>query len=134
MNRDEFIKKLHPAITHINASDNMSEETLEAINIMVEKVLKMTTKQINQLVAENRIPTNVKDARQYMADCEKDMGFMGSPRYYQAKKIVDEYKDSSRSKGVSLICKDCGDWYGININHKCFKCLGDNFVSASAGN
>lgn len=56
------------------------------------------------------------------------------PRYYQAKKIVDEYKDSSRSKGVSLICKDCGDWYGININHKCFKCLGDNFVSASAGN
>ena len=40
-----------------------------------------------------------------------------------------------KPKGVSLMCKDCGDWYGININHKCFKCLGDNFVNrASAGN
>lgn len=22
-----------------------------------------------------------------------------------------------------LICKNCGGYYGININHKCFKCL-----------
>jgi len=22
-----------------------------------------------------------------------------------------------------LTCKNCGDWYGININHQCFKCL-----------
>lgn len=93
MNRDEFIKKLHPAITHINASDNMSEETLEAINIMVEKVSKMTTKEIKEMVAQNRVPANVKEARQYMAECEKDMGFMESPKYYEAKKIVDEYND-----------------------------------------
>jgi hypothetical protein len=29
---------------------------------------------------------------------------------------------------VKLICKNCGDWYGIDINHKCYKCLQENFV------
>lgn len=42
MNRFEFIKKLHPAITHCISSDSMSEETLNAINATVEKVLNMT--------------------------------------------------------------------------------------------
>jgi hypothetical protein len=91
MNRDEFIKKLHPSITHINASDNMSEETLEAINIMVEKVSKMTTEEIKNMVAENKKPSEVKEAQKYIQECEKDMNFMGSPKYYEAKKIVDGY-------------------------------------------
>ncbi len=46
MTREEFIKKLHPAITHIRASEEMSKETLEAINNMVEKVTKMTNEEI----------------------------------------------------------------------------------------
>lgn len=54
MNREEFIKKLHPSITHINASDNMSEETLEAINIMVDKVSKMTSDEIQKLIIESK--------------------------------------------------------------------------------
>lgn len=58
MNREEFIKKLHPLITHINASDNMSEEILEAINIMVEKVSKMTTEEIKTMVDENKKQTD----------------------------------------------------------------------------
>ena len=29
---------------------------------------------------------------------------------------------------VRLICKNCNGWFGININHKCFKCLDNNFV------
>ena len=91
MNREEFIKKLHPAITHVRASDDMSEETLEAINIMVEKVTKMTTKEINALVVENRMPKEVKEAKEYIVDCEKDMGFMGSPSYFKAKLIVNTY-------------------------------------------
>jgi hypothetical protein len=42
MNREEFIKKLHPAITHIRCSDNMSEYLVNAINCMVQKALKMS--------------------------------------------------------------------------------------------
>ncbi len=49
MKREDFIKKLHPAITHINASDNMSEETLDAINIMVERASKMSSDDIKNL-------------------------------------------------------------------------------------
>lgn len=94
MNREEFIKKLHPANTHVSASDNMSEETLEAINIMVEKVSKMTTEEIKTLVAENRKPSEVKEAQKYIRECESDMGFMGSPKYYEAKKTVEKYSDS----------------------------------------
>ena len=96
MNRDEFIKKLHPSITHINASDNMDEETVEAINIMVDKVSKMSKKEIINLVAENKKPSEVKEAEKYIRECESDLGFMGSPKYYEAKKIVD----NCRAQGV----------------------------------
>jgi hypothetical protein len=92
MNRDEFIKKLHPSITHINASDNMDEETVEAINIMVDKVSKMSKREIENLVAENKKPSEVKEAEKYIRECESDLGFMGSPKYYEAKKIVDNYR------------------------------------------
>ena len=92
MNREEFIKKLHPSITHINSSDNMNEETLEAINIMVDKVSKMTTEEIKTLVSENKKPNEVKEAEKYIRECESDMGFMGSPKYYEARKVVDAYR------------------------------------------
>jgi len=63
MKRDEFIKKLHPAITHVNASDNMSEETVEAINIMVEKVFKMTTEEIKKFVEDEYKKRIQKDCK-----------------------------------------------------------------------
>lgn len=91
MDRDVFIKKLHPAITHVNASENMSEETLEAINMMVDRVFKMSAEEIKRFVAENKKPERVKEAEKYMRECESDMGFMGSPKYYEEKKIADDY-------------------------------------------
>jgi hypothetical protein len=54
MEREEFIKRLHPSITHIRASEEMSEETLKAIYIMVEKVLKMTEEEIKTLITDNK--------------------------------------------------------------------------------
>ena len=95
MDKEEFHKRLHPAISHINASDNMSEETLEAINIMVEKVTKMSTEEIKRMVRNNRKPDSVKDAQRYMYSCEGDMGFMGSPDYYEARKIVDDWNQAN---------------------------------------
>ena len=36
-------------------------------------------------------PILIKEAKQYMAECSKDMGFMGSPKYTECKELVDEY-------------------------------------------
>jgi len=91
------MQQLHPAITHISA-DKMTDEMIEAINIMVEKVHKMTTKEINDLVIEHKMPQHVKHARSYISECERDMGFMGSPQYDEAKRTVDAYFESIRKK------------------------------------
>ncbi len=83
-------------ITDINASDNMSEETLQAINFMVDKVSKMSTKEIEILIS----PQEVKDAIEYISLCHRDIGFMGSPKYDIAKKIVDDYDKSCQNKSI----------------------------------
>lgn len=49
MNREEFLRRLHPAIVHVKYSDNMDEETLEAINAMVDKVFHMSKDEIKSL-------------------------------------------------------------------------------------
>lgn len=36
-------------------------------------------------------PYEVREALIYIKACHSDMGFMGSPTYYEKKKIVDEY-------------------------------------------
>ena len=54
MEREEFLRRLHPAITHINASDKMDEDTLEAINAMVDKVFHMSKDEIEELAAKGK--------------------------------------------------------------------------------
>lgn len=54
MEREEFLRRLHPAITHINASDKMDEETVEAINAMVDKVFHMSNEEIEALAANGK--------------------------------------------------------------------------------
>lgn len=91
------MQQLHPAITHISA-DKMTDEMIEAINIMVEKVHKMTTKELKDFVIENKMPQHVKDARRYISECERDLGFMGSPQYNEAKRTVHAYFEPIRQK------------------------------------
>jgi short-subunit dehydrogenase involved in D-alanine esterification of teichoic acids len=91
------MQQLHPAIQHISA-DKMTDEMIEAINIMVEKVHKMTTKEINDLIIESKMPQHIKDARSYVLQCESDMGFMGSPQYNNAKKAIHDYFEPIRQK------------------------------------
>jgi hypothetical protein len=31
--------------------------------------------------------------------------------------------DKSKVRESSLSCKKCGGYFGVNINHRCFKCL-----------
>jgi hypothetical protein len=46
--------------------------------------------------AKEPMPAEVKEAYKYMEDCHKDLGFMGSPEYYEKKKIVDNYNQSKK--------------------------------------
>lgn len=54
----------------------------------------MTNEEIKKLVAESKKPQEVKDAQKYIRGCESDMGFMGSPKYDEARKIVDNYRQT----------------------------------------
>lgn len=48
-------------------------------------------KMILKIVDELTIPKEVEQAMEYIRECEKDRGFMGSPEYYRREKIVDNY-------------------------------------------
>jgi hypothetical protein len=43
-------------------------------------------------------PIEVREAQKFIANCHKDMGFMGSPKYYQQKKIVDDYYEKNQNE------------------------------------
>lgn len=53
---------------------------------------------INDVVEELTIPNEVEQAQKYIAECHRDMGFMGSPEYDRQKKIVDAYFEPIRQK------------------------------------
>ena len=53
---------------------------------------------INDVVEELTIPKEVEQAQKYIADCHKDIGFMGSPEYDRQKKIVDAYFEPIKRK------------------------------------
>ena len=42
------------------------------------------------------IPKDVLDAQNFLQECSRDMGFMGSPEYDRQKKIVDAYFEPIR--------------------------------------
>lgn len=82
----------------------MNEQILERLRkefslIADEKISGHTALQIiDDVVEELTIPKEVEDAQRYIAECNKDMGFMGSPEYYRQKKIVDDYFEPIRQK------------------------------------
>ena len=53
---------------------------------------------INDVVEELTIPKEVEQAQKYIADCHRDIGFMGSPEYDRQKKIVGAYYLRLKSK------------------------------------
>lgn len=46
---------------------------------------------INDIFDELNVPADVKSAQVFLAECHRDLGFMGSPEYDRRKKIVDDY-------------------------------------------
>lgn len=53
---------------------------------------------INNIVKELTIPKEVEQAQKYIAECNRDMGFMGSPEYDRQKKIIDAYFEPIKQK------------------------------------
>lgn len=49
---------------------------------------------INQIVEKSKIPPDVLAAMEYIKHCESDMGFMGSPMYYEARALIKKYNQS----------------------------------------
>lgn len=46
---------------------------------------------IENVVEEFTIPKVIEEAQRYIFECERDIGFMGSPEYDRQKKIVNDY-------------------------------------------
>ena len=88
----------------ITNSNKMNEKILERLKnefafIGDEKISGHTAmKIINNIVKELTIPKGVEQAQKYIAECNRDMGFMGSPEYDRQKKIVDAYFEPIRQK------------------------------------
>ena len=88
----------------ITNSNKMNEKILERLKnefafIGDEKISGHTAmKIINDVVEELTIPNEVEQAQKYIAECHRDMGFMGSPEYDRQKKIVDAYFEPIRQK------------------------------------
>jgi hypothetical protein len=52
---------------------------------------KTAIKIITDVINELTIPKEVELAKKFIEDCHRDMGFMGSKKYYEQKEIVDSY-------------------------------------------
>lgn len=75
MTKEELKSNLAKSIKESNLSDS-------AIN------------KIKRIVEWENIPFSVREAMEYVSSCEADMGFMGSPKYYEAKGIIESYKNN----------------------------------------
>jgi len=64
-----------------------------------EKISGHTAMKIIQdVVDEFTIPKEIEEAQKYVASCESDLGFMGSPNYYEKKQLIDAYFAVSNQK------------------------------------
>ena len=88
----------------LTISNKMNDKILERLRkefafVGDEKISGHTAmKIINDVVEELTIPKDVEQAQKYIADCHRDIGFMGSPEYDRQKKIVDAYFEPIRQK------------------------------------
>lgn len=55
---------------------------------------KTALKIIEDVFKEFEVPSEIEEAKKYINQCESDFGFMGSPDYYEKKKLVENYYSS----------------------------------------
>lgn len=60
-------------------NSDMFINEIEAIDTVVAELEKPTT------------PKEIEDARKFIRECHADIGFMGSPEYYEKRKMLEEW-------------------------------------------
>jgi hypothetical protein len=78
MDRTLFLKKLHPSITHISASDDMKDDTIHAINTMVERVVNMSVAELEMF---NRVNNPIMTKQEAISAMAK--GWRVTHAYFQ---------------------------------------------------
>lgn len=64
-----------------------------------EKISGHTAMKIIQdVVDEFTIPKEIEEAQKYVSSCESDLGFMGSPAYYEKKQLIEAHFAVSNQK------------------------------------
>ncbi len=69
--------------------DHPDDDTYDEVRF--ESAIKEISKELQTELAESKKPSSVKEAEKYINQCHSDMGFMGSPKYDEAKKTVSDY-------------------------------------------
>lgn len=74
-----------PVIERIRESDNGDYmESIEVDGTTVRLAKDETPEYV-------KTPDYIKDAISYCSQCESDLGFMGSPKYYEQKELIKKY-------------------------------------------
>lgn len=80
---NEFLQQLKKEFTYVGDEKISGKTALKIIENTIEAF---------------SIPKEIEDAQKYISRCESDFGFMGSPDYYEKKKIVQEFYDKRAEK------------------------------------
>ena len=82
MNKDKIISEISDRILE----EYNKHKSLDWSRIAANKIYASF-----KIEAIDNTPILVKEAKQYMVQCNKDMGFMGSPKYSECKELVNNY-------------------------------------------
>lgn len=67
-------------------------------NVHFERALNNVSPEFSKAITESRKPFYVKEAERYINQCHSDIGFIGSPQYDEAKKIIERYEERVRKE------------------------------------
>ncbi len=84
----EFIETLKADLQ--NAIEQQEQNQNEEYNRGREDALKYALEMFEKFIPK-RLPKEIEEALEYIYQCERDMGFMGSPKYFEMKELVDNY-------------------------------------------
>lgn len=76
--------------------DHPDDDTYDQVRFeQAAQAFENSSAEIKKLFITSRTPPEVLSAQKLISDCEKDMGFMGSPEYYKAKEVVKQFNETN---------------------------------------
>jgi len=91
MSKEKIVAEIKARII----SEHQNHKSTDWVEIAANKIYESF-----KIEAIDETPILVREARQYMAECSKDMGFMGSPKYFECKELVDKYYADKNEHGI----------------------------------